>query len=159
GNVRIVIDSPAVFISDRGENRDPWRKGRPLGTLKGAPAARVARTLLDYRRNWRISELITVSRASSGATYRVLDYLEREDLVLKSDSQYCIPYWERYFREFSSHSVFQTKKRAQTFIEPHGVGNFLDKLPAEPTTPVVVPGSFAAKEWTTYAPANAVYAY
>src|SRR5699024_4559198 len=159
GNVRIVIDSPAVFISDRGENRDPWRKGRPLGTLKGAPAARVARTLLDYRRNWRISELITVSRASSGATYRVLDYLEREDLVLKSDGRYSVPDWERLLREWSADAAFQTKNRVQTFIEPHGVGNFLDKLPAEPTTPVVVTGSFAAKEWATYAPAKAAYAY
>src|SRR5699024_9068545 len=123
GNVRIVIDSPAVFISDRGENRDPWRKGRPLGTLKGAPAARVARTLLDYRRNWRISELITVSRASSGATYRVLDYLEREDLVLKSDGRYSVPDWERLLREWSADAAFQTKNRVQTFIEPHGVGN------------------------------------
>ncbi len=82
GNMCIVVNSPAVFISEQGKDRDPWRKGRPLGTLRGEPAARVARAFLDYRRTWRVRELIAASGVSSGATYRVLEYLQREDLVV-----------------------------------------------------------------------------
>jgi hypothetical protein len=31
GDTRIVVNSPAVFILERSEDRDPWRKGRPRG--------------------------------------------------------------------------------------------------------------------------------
>jgi hypothetical protein len=159
GNMRIVIDSPAVFISERGEDRDPWRKGRPRGTLKGEPAARVTRALLDYRRDWRVRELIAASGASSGATYRVLEYLQREDLVVKDGDRYSVTDWERLLREWSADAPFQTTTRVMAFIEPRGVEYFLDKLSKESTFPVAVTGSVAAKEWATYAPAKAAYAY
>ena len=159
GNMRIVVDSPSVFISERGEDRDPWRKGRPRGTLKGEPAARVARALLDYRRDWRVRELIATSGASTGATYRVLDYLQREDLVAKDSDRYSVTDWERLLRQWSTDAAFQTTNRVMAFIEPRGVDFFLDKLSERSRFPVAVTGSFAAKEWATYAPAKAAYAY
>lgn len=159
GNMRIVVNSPAVFISERGEDRDPWRKGRPRGTLKGEPAARVARALLDYRRSWRVRELIAASGASSGATYRVLDYLQREDLVVKNDNRYRVTDWERLLREWSADAAFQTTTRVMAFIEPRGVDYFLGKLSKGSPFPIAVTGSVAAKEWATYAPAKAAYVY
>ncbi len=159
GNVRIVIDTPAVFISDRGEDRDPWRMGRPRGTLKGEPAARVARALLDYRRNWTVRELMVASGSSSGAAYRVLEYLEREELVVKEDKRYRVTDWERLLRAWSADASFQTTTRVMAFIEPRGVDYFLAKLTKEPKFPVAVTGSMAAKEWATYAPAKAAYVY
>jgi hypothetical protein len=159
GNIRIVIGTPAVFISDRGEDRDPWRMGRPRGTLKGEPAARVARALLDYRRDWTVRELMAASGSSSGAAYRVLEYLEREDLVVKGDKRYRVTDWERLLRSWSVDASFQTTTRVMAFIEPRGVDYFLGKLTKELTFPVAVTGSMAAKEWATYAPAKAAYVY
>lgn len=159
GNVRIAIESPAVFISDRGEDRDPWRMGRPRGTLKGEPAARVARALLDYGRDWTVRELMAASGSSSGAAYRVLEYLEREDLVEKEDKRYRVTDWERLLRSWSADASFQTATRVMAFIEPRGVDYFLRKLAKEPEFPVAVTGSMAAKEWATYAPAKAAYVY
>lgn len=159
GNLRIVVDEPAVFISSQGEDRDPWRKGRPRGTLKGEPAARVARALLDYRRDWTVRELIAASGSSSGAAYRVLEYLEREDLVVKEDKRYRATDWERLLRAWSADASFQTTTRVMAFIEPRGVEYFLGKLTNAPKFPVAVTGSMAAKEWATYAPAKAVYVY
>lgn len=159
GNMRIVVNSPAMFISERGEDRDPWRKGRPRGTLKGEPAARVARALLDYRRTWRVRELIAASGASSGATYRVLEYLQREDLVVKNDNRYSVTDWERLLRAWSADAAFQTTTRVRAFIEPRGVDYFLGKLSKRSPFPVAVTGSVAAKEWATYAPAKAAYVY
>ena len=150
GNMRIVIDSPALFISDRGEDRDPWRKGRPRGTLKGEPAARVARALLDYRREWRVRELITASGASSGATYRVLEYLQREDLVVKNGDRYKATDWERLLREWSAAAALQTTARVMAFIEPRGVDHLLGKVSGASAFPVAVTGSIAAKEWAAY---------
>lgn len=159
GNLRIVINTPAVFISSQGQDRDPWRKGRPRGTLKGEPAARIARALLDYRRDWTVRELMTSSGSSSGAAYRVLEYLEREDLVVKEDKRYRVTDWERLLRTWSADAAFQTTNRVMTYIEPRGVDNFLAKVAAGPKFPIAVTGSIAAKEWATYAPAKAVYVY
>lgn len=159
GNLRIVVDRPAVFISSQGLDRDPWRKGRPRGTLKGEPAARVARALLDYRREWTVRELMAVSGSSSGATYRVLEYLEREDLVAKEDKRYRATDWERLLRAWSADAPVQTTNRVMAFIEPRGVDRFLAKVADEQRFPVAVTSSTAAKEWATYAPAKAAYVY
>lgn len=159
GNIRIVVDSPGMFISSQGENRDPWRRGRPRGTLKGEPAAKVARALLDNGRDWSARELVAASGASTGATYRVLDYLEREDLVLKNDKRYRVTEWERLLRAWSDDAPFQTSTRVMAFIDPRGVDNFLGKVAKGPKLPVAVTGSIAAKEWATYAPAKAAYVY
>ena len=120
---------------------------------------RVARALLDYRRTWRVRELIAASGASSGATYRVLDYLQREDLVVKNDNRYSVTDWERLLREWSADAAFQTTTRVIAFIEPRGVDYFLGKLSKGSPFPVAVTGSVAAKEWATDAPAKAAYVY
>ena len=52
-----------------------------------------------------------------------------------------------------------TGARVMAFIEPRGVEYFLDKLSKESSFPVAVTGSIAAKQWATYAPAKAAYAY
>ena len=49
GNVRFTIDRPAVYIETQGADKNPFREDRPLRSLKGGRAARVARGLLDYR--------------------------------------------------------------------------------------------------------------
>ncbi len=159
GNLRIVVGTPAVFISSQGEDRDPWRKGRPRGTLKGEPAARVARALLDYGRDWTVRELMAASGSSTGAAYRVLEYLEREDLVVKDDKRYRVTDWERLLRAWSADASFQTTTRVMAFIEPRGVDHLLGKLTKETRFPVAVTGSMAAREWATYAPAKAAYVY
>lgn len=159
GNLRIESTSPAMFISCRGEDRDPWRKGRPRGTLKGEPAARVARALLDFRRDWRVRELIAASGASSGATYRVLDYLQRENLAEKVGDLYRVTDWERLLRAWSADSAVQDSTRMMAFIEPRGVDYFLAKLTEDSRFPFAVTGSVAAKEWASYAPAKAAYVY
>lgn len=159
GNLRIESDSPALFISCRGEDRDPWRKGRPRGTLKGEPAARVARALLDSRRDWRVRELIAASGASSGATYRVLEYLQREDLVAKNGGSYSVTDWERLLREWSADAPFQDNARVAAFIEPRGVDAFLGRLSQGWNFAFAVTGSAAAKEWASYAPTKVVFVY
>lgn len=159
GNMRIVVDRPAMFISSQGEDRDPWRRGRPRGTLKGEPAARVSRALLDYRRHWTVRELVAASGSSTGAAYRVLEYLEREDLVVKEDRRYRVTDWERLLRAWSADASFQTTTRTMAFIDPRGVDSVLGKMGKEPPFPAAVTGSVAAKQWATYAPAKAVYIY
>ncbi len=150
GNVRISVDSPALFIADCGEDRDPWRKGRPLGTLKGAPAARVVRALLDTDRDWTARELVAASGASTGATYRVLEYLEREALLIKEGARSRVTDWERLLRSWSERAPFQATARAMAFIEPRGIEAVLGKIAGGVRFPVAVTGSVAAKQWATW---------
>ncbi len=159
GNMRVVCEAPAVFILTQGDNRDPWRRGRPRNSLKGEPAARVVRTLLDYRREWRIRNLIDESGASTGATYRVLDYLLREELVTKDSDQYHVTDWERLLREWSADAPFSQTARVGTFLEPRGLDGFLRKLAGDADSPIAVTGTVAAKEWVHYTPSKAVFVY
>lgn len=66
-------------------------------------------------------ELVAASGASSGATYRVLEYLQREDFMVKDDGRYSVTDWERLLREWSADASFQTTTRVMAFIEPRGV--------------------------------------
>ena len=77
--------SPAIALSRPGLDRDPWRRAAVRDSLRGEPAARVARTLCDYAIPMPISQLIELSGASAGATYRVLDLLLEEGLAEKGE--------------------------------------------------------------------------
>src|SRR5262249_55085006 len=82
GNMCVLLERPALFLHDRGADRDPWRgPGRPRGTLHGPPAARVVRALVDFAPPMTVPELVRRSGASTGATYRVVEFLERDALV------------------------------------------------------------------------------
>ncbi len=160
GNIRITSRAPAIFLSERGEDRDPWRgAGRPRGTLKGEPAARIVRALLDYRRGWRVRDLIETSGASTGATYRVLDYLQLEGHVVKEANEFVLVDWERLLRAWSADSPLFTTNRVARFLEPRGVDAFEKKLIEGSDKRYAVTGSLAAQEWVQYAPTKAASVY
>lgn len=160
GNMRITSSSPAIFLSERGEDRDPWRgTGRPRGTLKGEPAARVVRVLLDYRQGWRVRDLIETSGASTGATYRVLDYLQLEGLIEKQGDEFRVVDWQQLLRAWSKDSPLFTTNRVAQFLEPRGVEAFEERLAKGSDARYAVTGSLAAKEWVRYAPTKAAYVY
>jgi hypothetical protein len=84
GNMLVTADRPALFLADRGADRDPWRgPGRPRGTLRGVPAARVVRALIDFAPPYTVPDLAERAGASTGATYRVVEFLEEEDLLAR----------------------------------------------------------------------------
>jgi hypothetical protein len=48
GNLYLTSDDPLILLSDRGASADPWRgPGRPTTSLKGLPAAKLARALAE----------------------------------------------------------------------------------------------------------------
>ena len=162
GNLRLQIKSPLVYIADRGQDRDPWRsrQGRPRGTLKGTPASRIIRTLIDFNREWSVRELVEESKVSTGATYRVLQYLQEEDLAHKTDdSRYKVKSWRALLESWSKDYGFQKSNRTMTFIDPRGIANLSTVLRGTDSFEWAVTGSVAASEWAPYAPARAAYVY
>lgn len=162
GNVRVEIENPGLFLSDRGADRDPWRgPGRPLGTLKGEPAAKVVRAIADFAGSWPVRQLVDVSGASTGATYRVVEYLEREGLAERGeDGQVTIPDWVQILRRWGVDYGFVRTNRITQWIAPRGLPDLTKRIgTGADEMPYAVTGSQAAAEWAAYAPARAAMIY
>ena len=160
GNVRVSLAKPALFLSDRGADSDPWRgPGRPRGTLKGAPAARVVRALLDVDHQWRTSELINAAQVSTGAAYRVITFLEEEELINKEGSRIKVTDWQRLLRRWSRDYGFTRSNLTTRWIAPRGIDRMLERVASQPAIEYAVTGTLAAAEWAPYAPARSAMIY
>lgn len=160
GNLMLSAIDPGIYLADRGEDSDPWRTpGRPRGTLKGDPAARVVRCLLDFSHAWKIRDLIDTSGASTGATYRVLEYLEREGLADREDSgRWVAPDWERLARAWADDYNFLTENSVTRYIEPRGLDRFAEVL-AGSDRPYALTGAAAAEDQSSISPTRSVFVY
>lgn len=161
GNIYIRSDAPALFIADRGLDLDPWRgPGRPRGNLKGEPAARVARTLLDAPGPWRMRQLATAARTSTGSAYRVVEFLESEALLVRNDdSTVGIPAWEPLLRRWSLDYEFLATNVVTQWIAPRGIESVIGLALATDPSKYAVTGSVAAQAWAPYAPPRSLMAY
>lgn len=163
GNARIVADDPLVLLQLSGADRDPWRgPGRPRGSLKGAPAARVVRALVDYLPPLSVPELIERSGASTGATYRVVKYLEEQDLIRReADGSGAVVAvrWRQLLESWSADYGFHRADVIRRFIEPRGVDAVIDRLRQADPHSYVVTGSAAAQADAPYAPLRLLTIY
>ena len=162
GNMRVEVDDPRLFISDRGADRDPWRgRGRPRGTLKGEPAAKIVRALSDFTGTWTVRELVGASKASTGATYRVVEYLEREGLVTRDDrGRINVLDWVQVLRRWSNDYGFMRSNQVTRWIAPRGIPALMERISSsEVSERYAVTGSLAAAEWAPYAPARLAMIY
>lgn len=162
GNVRVSVESPALFVSDRGADRDPWRgPGRPRGTLKGSPAARIVRAVVDLREPWTVRQLVELARVSTGAGYRVVEYLEREGLAERDRSGLIVRVdWANVLRRWSADFGFTRSNQISRWIAPRGLPDLMDRLARIPGKPrYAVTGTLAADEWAGYAPARNAMVY
>lgn len=161
GNIRLSTTRPALFIADHGADRDPWRgRGRPKGNLTGAPAAKVARALVDFDRSWSARSLIKVAGVSAGSAYRVLAFLEEENLVSREKSgRVSVPDWPALLRRWSDDYGFARNSRISRWIAPRGLETLLKRAAKAAPEGYAVTGTIAAEEWAAYAPARAAMIY
>lgn len=160
--MRVEIRSPGLFISDRGADHDPWRRpGRPRGTLKGPPAAKIVRAVADFTGPWTVRELIDVAKTSTGATYRVVEYLEREGMATRDEGGLVIvPDWAQVLRRWSDDYGFVRNNRVSRWIAPRGLADLTKRMgSAAAPTRYAVSGSQAAAQWAAYAPARLAMVY
>lgn len=124
GNLHIVVDRPALFLRDKGADRDPWRgPGRPRGSLKGPPAARVVRALVDFAPPVVVPELVRRSGASTGAAYRVVEFLEGEALIEREPrGPITMVQWRRMLERWSDDYGFQRDNSVGNYLHPRGSG-------------------------------------
>lgn len=156
GNALVAIEEPAVYIRTQGADKDPNPSSRPKRSLRGEKTAKIVRTLVDFRAPLGVRQIAEIAGTDPGNVSRVLDLLEREDLVRRSpqggvqsvDWSGLLGAWSR------DYSVTRSNKYA-TYLDPRGLGNFLVRLRSLPTgIRYAVTGSLAASRLAPVAPAR-----
>jgi hypothetical protein len=160
GNILVQSSHPVLYVRDRGADKDPWRSpGRPCGSLAGEPAARVVRALIAGRGPWSARDLVSASGASTGATYRVLEFLQEEGLVQKTGTDYVLENWPKLLRRWSRDYSFFRNNRTSSYIEPRGLEALQSKAANSQYPQYAITGTIAAAQWAPYAPARAAMVY
>jgi hypothetical protein len=149
GNRRLALERPALFLRNVGADRDPWRgPGRPRGTLRGGPAARVVRWLVDFTPPYTVAKIAEGSSVSLGATYRVLKFLEEEEIVERQpQGPVRSVRWRQLLERWSRDFGFQQKEPAISMLSPRGLEALLETLQGAADLRYVVTGSLAARQY------------
>ena len=145
GNLRFTVDRPAVFIETQGADKNPVREQRPLHSLKGGRAARVARGLLDYQPPFGTRELAAEIASSAAMVSRVCRLLEPDEIVTKASPRGRIVAvdWEALVRRWAVDYDFASSNTLTTWLEPRGPRALFARL-RNAESRYTITGSFAA---------------
>jgi hypothetical protein len=159
GNVRVLLDRPGLFLEEKGADRNPWREERPARTLKGGKAGRIVRALCDFRPPVGIRELAAKARTDPGYVSRLLDLLEREDVVQRQPRGPIERVdWQALIRRWTQDYSVLESNRTASYLEPRGLPGFVGKLGLEEVQ-YAVTGSLAASKLAPAAPARLAICY
>jgi hypothetical protein len=154
GNVRVVLDRPALFVHTRGAERDPRREERPARTLKGAKAARIVRALCDFAPPVGVRELADRAGTDPGYVSRVFALLEREDLIQREHRGPVTSVdWHALIRRWTDDYSLFGSNRTGSYLEPRGLNSLLPKL-SNPDFRYAVTGSLGSASIAPLAPAR-----
>jgi len=129
GNVRLVLDRPALFLSTAGEMNNPWREERPLMSLKGPSSSRVVRALCDFEPPYGVRELADKAGSSLGSTSRVVSFLEGEAIVSReAHGSITGVDWQALIRRWTQDYGFETSNHVRTFLNPRTQADLMKRL-------------------------------
>jgi len=146
GNMRLVLDEPALFIETVGANSNPFPAQRafPLRTLKGPSAARVVRALCDFAPPYGVRQLAARAGSSPASVSRVVALLDRDALLTRGPrGEVSTVDWPGVIRRWAQDYSFTESNRAETFLEPRGLDSLQRKL-AKSRDTYAVTGSLPA---------------
>jgi len=156
GNTFVAIDDPAVYIRTQGAMKDPNKSARPMRSLRGAKTAQIVRTLVDVRPPLGVRQIAELVRTNPGNVSRVLELLEREDLVQRSPQGGVQQVdWAELLKAWSRDYSMTGSNRYTTYLDPRGLQNFVSRLRSLPSgMRYAVTGSLAAARLAPVAPAR-----
>lgn len=147
GNVRLVMESPPIFVESSSANRRPSAlASRRVAGLTGARAGRIIRFLAEVVPPYGVKEIEEAADISRGYVSRILDRLADEALIKrKPRGPVTHVDWMALLRvRGQSVDVFDINT-ARTFVAPNGARALFDGLQAQGMDKeLVVTGSFAA---------------
>jgi hypothetical protein len=144
GNLRVVLDQPAVFVEGTGADKNPERENRPLASLKGPAAGRVVRAVADFTPPYGVREIATRSRSPLGSVARVVALLDREGVLTRNPrggiETVDLP---ALIRRWTQDYSFMRSNLTSTYLEPRGTAALLGRLQRF-RGPYAITGSLAA---------------
>lgn len=147
GNVRLVMQSPPIFVESSGANRRPSALvARRVVGLTGAKAGRIIRFLSEVVPPYGVTEIEEATGISRGYVSRILDRLAEEALIRREPRGPVLHVdWMALLRvRGQSVDVFDINT-VRTFVAPNGARALFDGLRAKGMNEgLVVTGSFAA---------------
>ena len=159
GNVRVVLDRPALFVQTSGAEHDPRREERPARTLKGAKAGRIVRALCDYAPPNGVRELAEKARTDPGYVSRVFRLLEREALIQREPRGPVTSVdWQGLIRRWTEDYSLFGSNRTGSYLEPRGLNSLLRKL-SDPDFRYAMTGSLGSASIAPVAPARLAVIY
>jgi hypothetical protein len=156
GNTLISIEDPGFYVRTQGADKDPNPASRPARSLRGVKAAEIVRALVDFRPPLGVRQLAKIARTDPGNVSRLLDLLEREDLVRRSPGGGVQEVqWDELLRSWTNEYSLTGSNRVYTFLDPRGLDDFLTRLRGLPSeTGYALTGSLAAARLAPIAPAR-----
>lgn len=149
GNLRLRLDGPAVFLDRTGAERSGFRDpaDRLLKSLRGPAAAKVVLELAQTALPVGVRELAERAQVGAATSARVLELLDREAAVSRSEDGAVISVrkrslmdrWVQDYKVMASNEVVTT-------LDPRGLSHALKALPTLDTR-VVVTGTAAARAY------------
>lgn len=133
GNLRLQLESPALFIETTGASSNPSPEDRPLRSLKGPSAGRVVRALCDFRPPYGVRELAERAGTSPASVSRVVDLVGREALLERGPRGEIVAVdWAGLVRRWTQDYSFTKSNRVETALEPRGLDELRRKLSNDP---------------------------
>jgi hypothetical protein len=118
------------------------------------------RALVDFAPPFGVPDLATKAGASTGATYRVIEFLEEQQLLKREPrGPITTVKWRELLRQWSRDYGFAQSNTVETFLEPRGLNALFDRLVRNPDLDYVITGSVAAERYAPYAPARLATLY
>lgn len=152
GNVRIEVPKPGLFISTSGVDRDPWPQDTVLRSLRGRGAARAVRAILDHRPPFGVRELAGNTKVSAATLSRVLELLERENIIDRSKRGPVLAVdWQAAIRRWAEDYDQTTSNTATTWLEPRGLSS-LDGTLTQAELVYAATGAFAVRRFGSITP-------
>lgn len=162
GNLNLMSDDPLILLSERGATADPWRgPGRPTTSLKGLPAAKLVRALVDFAPPYSVAQLADLAGVSLGAAYRLSDHLMGEELITRAQRGPITEVdWPRLLRQWSREVPYLERSTTRGFLEPRGMEALVKKLAGgQGGNSYAVSGSLAAESYAPYAEPRSALVY
>jgi hypothetical protein len=151
GNLRLVLETPALVMDLDGASRDPSPdRQQPLRSLRGRSAGRVVRAVCDFRPPYGVRDLAERSQTPVASVWRVLDLLEREALVTRDPeggrtARIIAADWANLIRRWTQDYGLTRSNQTELFLAPRGLDDFALRLRSSNLT-FAVTGSLAAAQ-------------
>lgn len=134
GNLRLVLERPALVMDLDGAVRDPSPdRQQPLRSLRGRSAGRVVRAVCDFRPPYGVRDLAERSQTPVASVWRVLGLLEREALVTRDPEGGRTPRiisadWASLIRRWTQDYSLTRSNQTELFLAPRGFDDLTRRL-------------------------------